>query len=40
MDVTIEVEDLHGVASALIDLQSSGGDLTNLVQGMDGKWSG
>ena len=40
MDVTIEVEDLHGVISASIDLQSSGGDLTNLVQDTDGKWSG
>ena len=40
MDVTIEVEDLHGVISASIDLQSSGGDLTDLAQDIDGKWSG
>ncbi len=40
MDVTIEAEDLHGVASVSIDLQSKGGNLTNLVQGTNGKWSG
>ncbi len=38
--VAIEAEDLHGITSASIDLQSTGGGVNNLAQGTDGRWSG